>query len=765
MPEPRKGQGELSEDELQRIMHAVVADAEALVDDELSPERAQATDYFNGEPFGNEEEGRSQFVMTVVRDVIRGMMPSIMRVVFGPDRIVEYTARTAAGVANAEQATDYVQYVFAEENGGFNETHSVVMDGLTKKLGVFKWWWDKTNRRMARDEMSEDELNVLASRPEVTLFKAVELPPEEQDDEQGESYADGDEPQQPQPGAPEQEPTAPQKRYRVDYMVDVAGSICVRAIPPEQFIISRGAHSVEDALMVGHRTELSRGELLALGIPEDVLDEYGERDVNLEENPEAIERNASFNQTQSQDPEAGEANDKIKYVEAYPYLDLYGTGQLVLCKVCLIGPDNHVALPPEPVEERPFAPFCPVPEPHAVIGQSVADLTMDLQLVKSMVVRSIFDSLALSIYPRIAFVEGLVNVEDLLSNAIGNPIRMKKEGAAQPFTHPFTGEAALPVIDMLDQIEENRTGRDKGSMGLDADALQSSTREGVERILAASQEQIEYLIRLFVEQTLKPLFKGMYRMLVKYKPAERLVKLRGLYVPINTAEWDADMDVVVNVALGTTSTEKKLSALTMIAGKQEQVFATMGPINPLVSLAQYSFTLRRMTELAGEKNSANYFSPVDPNWQPPQAPPQMTPEQTMAQAQIQIEQMKAQKDMTIKQAELALKQAAQAFDQELQIRKLAQDFTLRRYQIDAQFKADYTQANLEQDAAADEAALKGAMDTVRMAHDHAMDRREQDRADAQQAHEQQLAEQQQASDQDIAQQQVDQQAGSDSESE
>lgn len=744
--EPRKDKGPLDEDELQTIMDAVVADAEALVDDELSPERARATDFFNGEPFGNEEEGRSQFVVTSVRDVIRGMLPSFMRVLFGPERVVEFSSRLAFGaqpaqvalaVARAEQATDYVRYLI-EQNDGFTQTHSVLMDGMVKKLGIYKWWWDKSTRRMARDEgVSEDDLNLLASREDVHLLKVV---PEDVRDNEGYAMEPGE--------------AAASPRYTVDYMVDVAGTICIRAIPPEEYLISRGAHNQDDALMVGHRTELTRGELIALGIPEDILDEHGHRDIRLEQNEERVERNVHFNETQSDDPDAGEANKKIKYVEAYPYLDLHGTGDLVLCKVCMIGPGNFVALPPEPVEDRPFALFCPIPEPHAAIGQSMADLTMDLQLVKSSIIRSMFDSLALSIYPRVAFVEGLVNVDDLLTNAIGSPIRMQKEGAAVPFTHPFTGEAALPIMDYLDQVEENRTGRDKGSMGLDADALQSSTREGVEKVLAASQEQIEYILRLFAEQTLKPLFRGVYKMLVKYKPAAQLVRLRGLYVPINTATWESDMDVIVNVGLGTTNIDKKLAALTAIAEKQENILANLGPVNPLTSFHQYSKTLLRLTELAGFKNATDFFSLVDPNWQPPQQQPQLTPEQTIAQAQIQIEQMKAQKDIAIKQAEMMLKQRQQAFDEQLEIRKLANEFTLRRYQIDAQFKSDFTQMNLEADARAEEAALSGTMDVIRHQHDTRMAEHERAMAQQQQEHEQSLAEAQQAHDQEMAERQT-----------
>lgn len=716
--ELRKGEGRMKDAELQRIMYGLVVDAVSLVDEELSPEREKATEYYKGEPFGNEEEGRSQFVQTEVRDVTLGILPSLLRVFFGPDRVVEFVSRTVRGIETAKQATDYVQYVFAEDNKGFLRTREVLLDGLVRKLGVFKYWWEPPAPASAHTDegLSEDELTELVARPDVEPTKITEHPPEKAGDT----------------------PT-----FDLEYTIEACGRVCIEALPPEEFLTDRNARDVESALLIAHRTEKHRGDLIALGISEKDLDEYGGRDVSLDYNAEAIERKPSV---QSRDDDAGEANDMVLYVEAYPRLDVDGDGIAELRKVCMIGPGYHV-VSNEPVDERCFAAFCPIPEPHTIVGMSEADLTMDLQLVKSSLTRSMLDSLSLSIYPRMGFVDGLVSVEDLLNTAIGAPIRMKKEGAVQSFTHPFTGEAAMPILEYMDSVSENRTGRNKGALGLDADALQSSTGDAVTAAITASQEQTELIARIFAEQTLKPLFRGVYRLLTKYRPKERLVRLRGTYVPIATDSWDADMDVTVNVALGFSNVEKKLAAYEKIAARQEAILTQFGPVNPLVTLAQYRETLARITELGGNRDVDAFWKPVDPNWQPPPpAAPPPSPEQILAQTQIQIEQMRTEKDLQIKEAELTLKQAQQAFEQELAVRKAAADFTLRRYQIDAQFHATYTQANMDADARSEEAALDGALAVAKQAHSQRMDRHGA-ALDAQaQAHEQMIAQRQQASD-------------------
>ena len=705
--QPRKGEGKMDAEDVQRVIKGLIDDAEHFVDGELSPDRAKATDYYFARPFGNEDDGRSQVVMSEVRDTIHGMLPSLLRKFFGPERAVELVARTPNGVKGAQQATDYVQYVFAEDNAGFLRSYDVLKDGLTRRLGVFKYWWDATSHRAYHDADLDDEgLIALVSRDDV-------------------------------------EPTAIKENkdgtFDVDYTVTIQGGPVVVSVPPEEFLFNAGARNLDEAVFVAHRTEKTRGDLIAMGYDEDDIDEHMGSGA-FRDNVEAIGRRPTTGTPR--DTDAGEANDKILYIESYPYLDCDGDGEAELRKVCTIGTD-HFVVHNELADDRPFALFCPIPEPHTLVGQSEADLTMDIQLVKSSLVRSTLDSLALSIYPRMAFIEGQASVEDLLNNAIGAPIRTKRENAVQSFTHAFTGKEALPILDYFDTVKEARVGRASGSTGLDSDALQSSTPGAVGAAVNAAAEQMDLVARMFAEQTLKPLFRGIYRLLVKHRPKERLVRLRGVYIPIDTVAWEADMDCTVNVAIGMSDTTNKLTALMGIAAKQEMTLQELGPMNPLCHMSQLRETYARMTELSGFRDVAAFWNEVPADWQPPPQEPVKTPEQTIAEAQLKIEEMRTKKDLEIKQAELTLKSEKQSFEQEFEIRKMANEFVLRRYEIDAKYKVDHSQEQLDRDLAAEQAELEGVMEGHRLIHGQAM-------AEQAQNHKQQLAEQAQEHEQELA---------------
>ena len=60
----------MDDQELQGIVGNEIDDAIDFIDNWVSPIRATATQYYRGEPFGDEEEGRSQVVSMDVRMII-----------------------------------------------------------------------------------------------------------------------------------------------------------------------------------------------------------------------------------------------------------------------------------------------------------------------------------------------------------------------------------------------------------------------------------------------------------------------------------------------------------------------------------------------------------------------------------------------------------------------------------------------------------------------------------------------------------------------
>jgi hypothetical protein len=243
-------------------------------------------------------------------------------------------------------------------------------------------------------------------------------------------------------------------------------------------------------------------------------------------------------------------------------------------------------------------------------------------------------------------VEGQVNIDDVLNTDIGQPIRMRAPGMVQPFTVPFVGKEAFPVLGYLDESKENRTGVSKASAGLNADALQSSTKSAVSATISAAQGRIELICRHFAENGLKNLFKLVNNLIIKHQDGQDVFRLNNQFIPIDPRYWDANKDLIINVGLSKSSDEEKMQVLMQIIAKQEQILAQFGPENPLVTPQQYANSLSRLIEMGGFKDAQSFINtqvaPLPPS---PPKEEQQDPTALLAQAEAMKAQVQAQKAM------------------------------------------------------------------------------------------------------------------------
>ena len=84
----------ITEEELVTRIRGEISDSLGYMGDVISTQREQAMQYYYGLPFGNEVEGRSQFVDSTVQDTIEWIKPSLMRVFASGDEMVKSVSYT-----------------------------------------------------------------------------------------------------------------------------------------------------------------------------------------------------------------------------------------------------------------------------------------------------------------------------------------------------------------------------------------------------------------------------------------------------------------------------------------------------------------------------------------------------------------------------------------------------------------------------------------------------------------------------------------------
>ncbi len=685
----------MDDTELQGIVAGELEDAVSYIDADVSPIRAKGTEYYRGDPFGNEEDGRSQVVAMEVRDTVSAMLPSLMRVFFSTENVVEYVPRGPEDVAGAQQATDYANYIFSNDNNGFMTTYALFKDSLVRKCGIAKYWWDETEEVKIEDYSGLDDQTVQMLMSEQAEVKIVVSYPDPS------MPMDMMQPQiDPATGQPMQMPQPMLHDVQIKRTVK-DGRIKIMAVPPEELVIDRRARSFDDAGIIAHRQMATVDDLIQMGYELDEIEE-NISSTDLDSNDEYLARQP-LSTTMGSGDSLNPGQRRVLYVESYIRVDFDGDGIPELRKVCCMG-SGYTVVRNLPASYIPFVDFPCDPEPHTspLEAMSIFDLTHDIQEIKSEVLRNTLDSLAQSIHPRTAVVEGQVNIDDVLNNETGAIIRMRAPGMVQPFSTPFVGQAAFPMLDYMDQMREDRTGMSKAAMGLDADALQSSTKAAVAATIGASQGRIELQARILAEG-MKKLFKGILYLMTTHQDKPRMVRLRNEWVEIDPRVWNSSMDVTVNIGLGNGDTNERIQALTMIAGKQEQIMQQFGLSNPVVTPAMYIRSIQKIIELSGFKDASSYIQTLPADFQMPQADaPKPTPEEVLAQVQAQSIQADIQK----KAAELELKREQMIRDDDYRRDQLAQDLMLKKYELELKYNTQISTAEIEARQAMDREAMQ-----------------------------------------------------------
>jgi hypothetical protein len=599
----------------------------------------------------------------------------LVRIFTASDEVAQFDPVSPGDEPSAKQATDYCNYILLKDNDGVMIFHDWFKDALLQKNGIVKAYWeDKEDvTKESYEGLTDDELAMLMSDKEIEVV--------EQDSQEFPVLDQMGMPAMGQDGMP-----AVYGVHNITVKKKMkSGRVQIENVPPEEFIISKKARKMADAPFVAHRRIISRGDLIAMGFDRDVVEGLPLGDT-LTYNPERVIRYQQSEQpedTQSLDP----AMQDIEVYECYIRADMDGDGIAELRQVFYAG--NEI-LSEEETDYVPFYSICPIPIPHKFFGQSFADRTTDIQLIKTTILRQMLDNLYLTNNARVVAVEGQVNLDDLLTSTAGGVIRAKSQGAVQQLNVQSIAAQSFPMLEYLDQTASKRTGVSDASQGLDPSILQNVTAAAVASMQQAGAGKIEMVARIFAETGVKDLFKGIMHLVTKYQNKDRIIRLRNEYISIDPRTWSTQYDVSVNVGLGAGNRQEQMAMLGMIVQKQEQLLGAFGMANPYVSPAQYRNTLGRMVEAAGFKDSAEFYKAIPPEvdqqlQNPPPQEQQADPAMQMAmakmQADIQASQAKAQADLQTQQAK------AQA-DIQLAREKAAADLQLQREKFAAQMDFD-----------------------------------------------------------------------------
>jgi hypothetical protein len=634
-----------TEEEIVTRIRGEITDSLGYMGDTISKQREQAMQYYYGLPFGNEVAGRSQYVDSTVQDTIEWIKPSLMRVFASGDEMVKFTPHGPEDVAMAQQATDYVNYVFTKDNDGWEILYSWFTDALLSKNGIVKVWWDEYDEEQREEYrgLDETELTALITQEGVEVVEHTEYIEYEQ---------------------PVHDIVIKRSQYN--------GRVKVENVPPSEFLISREAKTIQDARFVCHRVEKTLSELREMYPEKDLQPEdlgAGDEDL-MSYSAERLERyafdkSARYWEGWGGDEFGDESLRRYWLHESFLRVDQDGDGIAELRKVCTVG---STVLQNEEIDAVPFVSLTPVKIPHKFFGLSLADLVMDLQLYKSTLMRNLMDNMYNQNFGRYAVLEGQANLDDLLTQRPGGVVRVKSPNAVMPLSTPPLEPYSFQMLEYLDGVRESRAGVSRMSQGLNENALTShTTATAVNAVMGAAQSRVELIARNFAETGVKELMMRIYELVQKNQDKQRVVMLRNEWVPVRPDAWKDKYDCTVSVALGQGNKDQQMAHLSQMLSFASQ--AMQGGL-PIVNVQNMYNLGASLVKAMGFQNVDDFLT--DPSKMPPQ-PKEPSPEQQEMQMEAQIKQQ----ELEIKQGELQLKAAK--IQQEYQ--KLAVDANLKQQEL------------------------------------------------------------------------------------
>lgn len=671
-----------TEEEIKGILAHEIRSAILYDKEELSESRSKAINYFLGDLKDDvpAPPNRSSVVSKDTSDVIGWMLPGIMRTFMASGRVVECEPVGPEDEAYSDQASDYLHHVFMNENDGYRIMYEATHDSLLLKNGIVKVWWDDTEETEETEHSGVDleQLTMLTNEPGVEVLAATENEmPAATVDEQGQ---------------PVEVALYDVKLQRIKS----TGKLCFDVIEPENFGMNREAKTIEESRFTYHREEKTRSSLIEMGFDREKVEAIpGDRDGQWAE--EELARDESASQV---DDSKDRSTEIIEVYECYLQTDADGDGVAETVRAVYAGGYSDGELLDWEIceDSAPFVDIPCQPVPHRWDAISMADETMDMAKIKTVLTRQMLDNVYQHNNPQPEVEEGsVINTNSLTNAKFGQPIIRKKGSLPIAWNNiPFIADKTLVAVEHINDVIERRTGVSRSTMALDPDALQNQTATAVQKTQDAAYSKIELIARNQAELGWKRVFKKALKLIVKHQDRQKTIRLTNGWVNVDPRSWNAEMDITINIGLGTGSRDRDMAMLNSVLQNQiglaDRFTASGMTQQALQLLPKIRQTMVRIGEAAGLRNADDYYPEYNSGelMKVAQQAAQEKPD-----PKVELEKQRLQMDMESKKATMQMDAQKMAQEGEFKRQQAGTDIQLAREKANADIQTKRAQIDAE----------------------------------------------------------------------
>jgi hypothetical protein len=602
----------MSDDDLIVILRKEEQGSRSYQDGTLSAIRTESQNYYDRQPYGDEQEGSSSVVTSEFQDVVEGIMPGLMEVFTGGDQVVEFTPEEPGHEQYVEEASDYVSHCVMQKNNGFQVLYGFIKDAIMSRLGAAQV--DLEDEDYTKTVQVPNEQLPVFTQDAIDMIVA-------------EAEKNGAEIEMDLTADPLQSPPMPMEGMATGQMVappqTFSGTITVTqrrqkvvldSIAPEDALFTSTSRDIDKCSLLGYRKRTTASELVKLGM---TLEEVEDIRSSPPISPEEDLRTDSATTVAPVRSDDDDSERVLWLVVAFVKADFDGKGISSMERVLYAhagGQASKIIERQEWDEIAPISLATPVLMPHAIVGRSLFDQTKELQQIGSVLTRGMLDNQYLVSRPR-AVVSDQVLLDSFLDWVPGSPIRLKAgarpaDGHVTWMTVPDIGPSTLQALEYLHTVRENRTGTSRQNQGLDADSLNKTAR-GMNLLMSASAQRQKLMARVLAQPVAR-IFKLVYLAIKRSAKGPQSYWSNGRFKTVDPTKWPSAMDVTVNVGMGTGNTQQEIEQLMLLGSAQEKlVMMQGGTVGPFVTPDNVANLTNKLSEKLGYKTPGLFFQPAE----------------------------------------------------------------------------------------------------------------------------------------------------------
>ncbi len=546
--------------------------------DEISKDRKAALDYYFQRARGDEVAGRSAVVSGDISASVEANLAQMLEA-FSSDSIADFDALGADDEPQAALETDAVTHFLMKTQNGFIQLATAIKECLLLRNGFVKVWVEKFTQTKTRtfDKVAPVAVEALLAQ---TGGEKV-------------SYSGG-------------KLTVRVSRTLKKFRAEA----CEWVYYPKEW----PSYDLQECPFVCERHVDTRSDLQRMGFPKAKVDALKAMAINKRDDAQHARNVRSFLPPNTNTPDRSQ--DQIEWFEAYVLMDVDGDGIAERRYVAFTYEDNAV-LANDPATLVPYSVGAVMINPHRLTGISQYDKLRQTQDEHTGLKRAKYDNVNAVTKNRLAYLDGVANVDDVGDGRPNGAIRVKMKAGIADVRQ---GVMAFAVPDNTANILANEEALKRERSELGGAALDLATgqmqiggdrmgSQGLDRAYSVMEQLASMMTKIAAATLIRSVYLLAHATLREQWDEPISLKRQGDWVEVLPTRWIVRDRVTVKVGMSPGERARQANALRTMLDAQ-LALAKEGMDEILIDAQTFYRTLMTWARVSDVRNPEQFW--IDP---------------------------------------------------------------------------------------------------------------------------------------------------------